>query len=359
MTDTTDDWSLFPYDPNKPAPIAFAILLTCLACLQFYQSFFQYKWKKFGGVMTGASSVWIAGFVCRSISVYNVQSVNIFIAQYVLVLMGPPLYAASEYFILGRLLAYLPYHTPIHPGRVYSTFIFLSTVVETLTANGAANSVGDGRTEAQYRTGHNLLKSALILQCFVEALFMSLVATVEYRCRKAKSFPRPIRTVCYILYITSGMILVRCIVRTIEGFEAASCDPNSDLPYCGSVSRNEWFLWVFEIANITLFVILLSIFHPGRFLPGSSKVFLDPDDGKTERLGPGFGKADKRPLLITIVDPFNFYGIATGKGMKLDKFWERHQPLHDSQDVKSKSENLGGPAEREEIEIKKESTSQV
>ncbi|KXS97289.1 hypothetical protein AC578_4587 [Pseudocercospora eumusae] len=346
MADNTADWSLYPYDPNKPAPIAFAVLLTCLACLQFYQSFFQYTWKKFGGVMTWASLVWIAGFICRSISVYNVQSVNIFIAQYVLVLMGPPLYAAAEFFILGRLLAYLPYHTPIHPGRVYSTFIFLSTVVETLTANGAANSVGDGRTESQYRTGHNLLKSALILQCFVEALFMSLVATVEYRCRKAKSFPRPVRTVCYILYTTSGMILVRCIVRTIEGFEAASCDPHSDNPYCGPVSRNEWFLWVFEISNITLFVLLLSIFHPGRFLPGSSKVFLDPHDGKTERLGPGFGKADKRPFLITIID---FYAMATGKGMELDKFWERHQPLYVGEDAQIKGENLGSPAEGAQV----------
>lgn len=70
--------------------------------------------------MVWATSVWIAGFVCRSISVYNVQSVNIFIAQFVLIIVGPPLYAAAEYFILGRLIAYLPYYASIHPGRVVS-----------------------------------------------------------------------------------------------------------------------------------------------------------------------------------------------------------------------------------------------
>ena len=64
---------------------------------------------------------------------------NIFIAQAVFVYVGPLLYAAAEYFILGRLFAYLPYHTPIHPGRVVSTFMLLSAVVESLTANGAAN----------------------------------------------------------------------------------------------------------------------------------------------------------------------------------------------------------------------------
>lgn len=328
-----EDWSLYPYDPNKPAPIAFAVILTLLGAYQIYQSFVKYHWKKFGFTMTWATAVWIGGFVCRSISVYNVQNVNIFIAQFVLVLMGPPLYAAAEYFILGRLLAYLPYYAPIHPGRVFSTFIILSVIVESLTANGAANSAGADRGPAQRRIGLACLKAALILQCCVEALFFSLVATVEYRCRKAKKFPHQIRAVFYVLYVTSFMILVRCVIRTVEGFEAASCDPDRKDPYCGPVSKNEVFLWVFEIANITLFVFLLAIFHPGKYLPRASEIFLDKVDMKTERVGPGFSKADKRPLIVTIIDPFNFYGLITGKGMVMRPFWEEAQPIYDGGDI--------------------------
>ena len=85
-----DNWSLYPYEPVKAAPIVFAVLLTLLGSYQIYQSFFKYHWKKFGFTMTWATTVWIAGFVCRSISVYNVRNVNIFIAQFVLVI--------SEYF---------------------------------------------------------------------------------------------------------------------------------------------------------------------------------------------------------------------------------------------------------------------
>lgn len=245
--------------------------------------------------------------------------------------MGPPLYSAAEYFILARLLAYLPYYTPLHPGRVFSTFILLSAVVETLTGAGAGNSAGTGRTELQRTIGLNLVKAALILQCFVEAFFISLVAVVEYRCRKGGLFPSKIRKVCIILYITSLMILVRCIVRTVEGFEAASCDADRPDPYCGPVSRNEWFLWVFEIANITLFVILLAIFHPGKYLPRSSRVFLDPVDGRTDRLGPGFSEADKRPRWLTVVDPFNIHGVFSGKSMDMSKFWEEPQPIFEGQ----------------------------
>ena len=278
---------------------------------------------------------------------YHVQNVNIFIAQFVLVLMGPPLYAAAEYFILGRLMAYLPYHAPIHPGRVFSTFVILSAIVESLTANGAANSAGSGRTPGQVKAGLACLKAALILQCCVEALFFSLVATVEYRCRRAKNFPRKVRIVCYILYITSLMILVRCIVRTIEGFESAACNHTQEGPpgYCGTVSTHEAFLWVFEISNITVFVALLAIFHPGKYLPRSSKIFLDPIDGKSERLGPGFGKADKRPLLVTIIDPFNLYGIISGKGMKMHNFWEEQQPLYEGGEIpKEKTKSPKGNA---------------
>lgn len=324
--DSSNDWSLYPYKPNQGAPIAFAIILTILAIGQLYLSFFKYRWRYFGSVMTWASLVWIAGFVCRSISIRNVQDIGIYISQTVLILLGPPLYSAAEYWILSRLLSYLPYHAPIHPGRVLSTFIILSTVVESLTASGAANSAGADRDASQRKTGLDLLKAALIIQCFVEAFFFSLVALLEYRCRRVKQFPRNIRTVCYILYTTSLMILVRCIVRTVEGFETASCGP--DHPYCGTVTRNEWFLWTFEVANITLFVVLLLIFHPGKYLPTASEVYLDPIDGKTERVGPGFSKADKRPFWITVIDPFNLNGILTGKGMVVDKFWERHQPIH-------------------------------
>jgi len=141
----------------------------------------------------------------------------------------------------------------------------LSAIVESLTASGAANSAGRDRKPSQRRNGLNCLKAALIIQCLIEALFFSMVALVEYRCRRAGRFPRRVRPVVYMLYITSFMVLVRCIVRTIEGFEEATCH-NNGLP-CGYIPTHEWVFWIFETANITLFVVILAVFHPGRFLP--------------------------------------------------------------------------------------------
>lgn len=297
-------------------------------------------------MMLWASLVWIAGFVCRAYSAYHPQHIAMFIAQYVLVLMGPPLYAAAEYFILGRLLAYLPYHAPLHPGRVIPTFVLLSTAVESLTANGAANSGGGEREPGQRASGIATLQAALILQCVVELGFMSIVGTVQYKCHRAGLFPRQLRPVFYILYLTSSMVLVRCVVRTIEGFEAPHCEPWVDVDTCGYVSRQEWILWVFEIANITLFVVLLAIFHPGKYLPRDSRIFLDQMDGKTERVGPGFGKADRRPLWQTIVDPFSLYPTLTGKGLMVHKFWEEEQPIYRGGPLPKKGKGKGEEGRR-------------
>lgn len=325
----TASWSLYPYDPVKPLPMLFAALIFILAVVHVYQSFIRYHWKYFGSTMLWASSVWIAGFICRAYSIYHPQSIGTFIAQYVLIILGPPLYSASEYFILGRLMEYLPYHAPMHPGRVLSTFVILSAAVESLTASGAASSAGNDSTLRKRATGLNLVKAALILQAVVEIGFFSLVATLEVRCRRTGRLPRHVRIVCAVLYVTSLMMLLRCIVRAVEGFEQGACDPTSPsyTGYCGVVPTHEWFLWVFEVANITLFVAALAFFPPGRYLPRDKKVYLDPVDGRTERVGPGFAKADKRPLLTTVLDPFDLNGIFTGKGRSVQPFWEEEHPV--------------------------------
>ena len=320
--------SIYPYDPSKPLPIVFAVIIFLLAMSLTYQSH-RYKWIHFGLMMFWASAVWLAGFITRAISAFNPSNVGMFIAQYVLIFVGPPLYAASEYFILGRLLAYLPYHTPMHPGRVLTTFLLLSAAVESLAASGAASSVSANATPQDRSAAIIRIKASLILQEVLEAGFFGMVALVEYRCRRAGHFPKNVRIMCRMLYVTSFMMTIRCIVRTIEGFEATDCDPSAPgyKGYCGPVQEYEWFLWVFEVANITVFVLLLALFHPGRYLPSNKAHYLDPADGVTERIGPGYSAADSRPLLVTILDPFNWTGMMTGKGAVVDHFWERENPV--------------------------------
>ena len=153
------------------------------------------------------------------------------------------------------------------------------------------------------------------------------MALVEYRCRKEGRFPHNVKVVCRVLYVTSVMMMVRCIVRIIEGFEASQCDPTAPgyTGYCGPVEQNEWYLWVFEVANITVFIAGLAIWHPSRYLPSDDKRYLDPADGITERYGPGFTVAQNRSRFSTWVDPLDFAGMIRGK--QIDKFWEKDNDI--------------------------------
>ena len=317
-------WSLYPYQPVKALPILFAVGFLACGAIMLHQCITRYGLKRYTFTMSFTTLVWAAGFSCRMASIYHDQNVDVFIAQYVLLFLGPPLFAGAEYFVFGRVLAYIPYHAPLHPGRVLSTFILLDTVVEVLaingaTANAAAKTVGDRNS------GLDRMQAALILQALLEVAFFSLVGLAERRCRMAGLFPRNLRIVCWILYVTSLMMLVRCVYRIVEGFEVMNCP--IDAPNCGPVDQHEWFLYVFEVANIFLFVLLLTVFPPGKYLPPNDKIYLDPVDGM-ERVGPGFANADARPLWRTVLDPFNIHHIMTGSGLVEDKFWEREHPLY-------------------------------
>lgn len=321
-------WSLYSYHPSLGAPIFFAIAVSIIGLYQAFTSFFQTRWHKFGFMMTWGSTVFAAGFIMRAISVQHTQNINLYIAQFVLVIAGPPILAGAEYFVLGRLFAYLPYHAPLNPHRVLSTFIILGAAVESLTGSGAANSAGTHRTPSQRNAGLSCLKAALILQAIIEVCFLALLGVLIYRCKKHQyssgrsGLPSNVARVSLVLAITSVMMLARCIYRAVEGFLATACP--IDKPNCASVEHTEVYLWVFEAANILVFLFLLALpyFNPGKNLPGNTSIFLDVDDGATHRVGPDW--KDPRPWFITVIDPFGIGFLIDsmrGKEQPVDRYW--------------------------------------
>jgi hypothetical protein len=229
----------------------------------------------------------------------------------------------ANYFILSRILYYVPYHSPIHPGRVLTTFGAISSVIEALNGNGAAYVANTSLSPKKQEIGHALLKSALILQLVVLGLFIVLALTFHRRCLKAGLVPnnliQPLRT----LYLSSLLIGIRTIFRTIEYFTTSTLnfhekiDPASLSP----LLRFEWLFWVFEGSLMMINTFLLNFYHPMRFLPRNNRVYLAMD-GVTEVEGPGY--EDRRLWIVTLVDPFDLVGKWRGRGLE-ERFWETHE----------------------------------
>ena len=65
--------------------------------------------------MPWAAFLLTTGFILRSIGSRDTDNIPLFIAEAVLIMSGPPVYAAINYLVLSRVLFYVPYLSPIHP----------------------------------------------------------------------------------------------------------------------------------------------------------------------------------------------------------------------------------------------------
>ncbi|KAF5699817.1 Rtm1p [Fusarium mundagurra] len=226
-----------------------------------------------------------------------------------------------NYRILGRILYYVPYNSPIHPGRVLTTFGFISGIVEALNGWGASYSANQSLTDSEIEIGHALIKTSLLLQIVVAMLFIALALTFHHRCVVAGIKNERLNKPLWTLYTSMTLILARTIYRIVEYFSVAELryGPGFDPATISPVVRYEWFFYVFEAALMLCNLVMFNVRHPRRYLPKNNKIYLSPD-GVTEVEGPGY--KDPRKLWQTLIDPFDIQGWVTGRGRETDKFWE-------------------------------------
>jgi hypothetical protein len=240
-----------------------------------------------------------------------------------LLTLSSPLYELCNYQILGRILYYTPHLAPIHPGRVLTTFAAISAVVEALSGNGASLSSNQSAPQQTQDTGHALLKAALLMQIFVIVAFMTLAGVFHVRCKRAGIQSAKLYGPLTTLYISTGLVTVRTIYRIVEYFSIAELHygPGLDPMSLSPLIRYEWFFYVFEATLMLCNTVLWNVRHPRRYLPASTKIYLDKDN-VTEITGPGY--KDSRNFLATLFDPFDIYGLIKGRDRET-AFWDNNR----------------------------------
>jgi heme/copper-type cytochrome/quinol oxidase subunit 2 len=178
----------------------------------------------------------------------------------------------------------------------------LSAVVEALNAIGVSCTANAAwLPEKTVALGHVLAKASLIIQIVVIALFAALATTFRQRYVKAGLTNRNVLGPITTLYISMVLILIHTVYRVVEYFSmtgtSVSADPESASPILGY----EWYFWAFEGVLMLLNCYLWNARHPARVLPEDKNVYL-ARDGVSEVLGSGW--EDRRPFLVTMMDPF-------------------------------------------------------
>lgn len=302
--------SYYSYTPLQGISIAFATLFFISGVLHIYQNNLKYRSWRIGFLLPWAAALFVAGFILREYNARgHLDNLNIFIASAVLLFSAPPVYSGADYFILGRALYYIPYLSPLHPGRVWSTFIGLDIIVEVLAGNGAALVANQSLPSSRRETGFNLVKASLILQVILFVAFASVLAVFHLRARRAGVVNHKLKVIIYTMYASCTLIVMRNLFRTVAFFT----------PWDSYTNSTEWLVWVWEMVPMLCNTVMLNVWPPAKYLPTDNKVYL-ARDGKTELQGPGW--EDKRHFLWTVFDPFNIGGLVRGEDSK-NRFWEK------------------------------------
>ncbi|KAH8195300.1 hypothetical protein TruAng_010523 [Truncatella angustata] len=258
------------------------------------------------------------GFALREYGAFHYEftktNLNVYIASVCLIYMSPPLLELVNYHVLGRILYYIPHLSPIHPGRVLTTFGLLSSFVEALNAIGVSYSANSALPERYINLGHALMKASLIVQLVVIALFALLASVFFHRCHKNGVLVQKVYTPLNVLSISMGLILARTIYRTIEYFVIANVIVNyeSGPENISPLLNYEWYFWVFESTLMLINSVMWNVWHPGRYLPQNKRLHL-MKDGVTEI--EGIEDKDERSFLVTLIDPF---GLCTAQRRKIE-----------------------------------------
>jgi hypothetical protein len=292
----------------------------------------HFKAFKFTGSLIVATFLFIIGYIYREIGAYNYKDINVYIVSLCMIYGSPPVYELANYVIMGRVLYYIPYHSPLHPGRVITTFGFLSTLVETFAGNGASLLANPRNSQRKQNIGHNLLRAGLVIQLAVLIFFFCLAIHFQRECTRHGLMPKRLRSVLTTLYISNTLMLTRTVYRTVEYFSASQIHvtPNFNPMSLPPVIRYEWFFWVFEATLMIANSLLLNFRHPAMYLPWNTKIYL-AEDGQTEFEGPGY--EDKRNFIMTNLDPCDAWGLWIGRDK--DRYWENHERVLPNQPVEA------------------------
>ncbi|KAI1628775.1 hypothetical protein EDD37DRAFT_603694 [Exophiala viscosa] len=307
--------SYWIYAPTKGVSIAFAVLFFISFVLHIWQNNLKYRSWRIGFLLPWAAALFIAGFGLRERGAYDFGNLGVYIASTVLLFIAPPVYNGANYFVFGRLLYYLPYLSPLHPGRVWTTFVALDMVDGVIAGIGASYAANAKNSASTINTGIILGKVSLFLLLAMALGFISLVVIFHRRCLAAGVFNYKTKVIIYELYASCFLILIRNTFRTAAFFYGPLSPANDD----------EVLFWVLEALPMLANTFLLNMYPPAKYLPANHKIYLAVD-GQTELEGPGM--VDNRPVLLTLFDPFDIAGLVTGADNK-NKFWE--------------SDGIGGP----------------
>jgi hypothetical protein len=249
-------FDLYDYAPSLAAAVIFVVLFAISTALHLFQSIRKRAWFMTPFIIGGLFET--IGYIGRVMSANDPYARNPFIIQTLLILLGPALFAASIYMVLGRIILLTDGEAYSLIRRTWLTKIFVtSDVLSFLLQCGGGGIMASNQTDPdKVKLGQNIILVGLFAQIAVFAFFVIVAVLFQIRGRAyLATLPSHITWAKHlnVLYATCLLILIRSLFRVIEYIMGEG----------SYLLRYEVFVYVFDACLMLAAMVLVNVVHPG------------------------------------------------------------------------------------------------
>ncbi|RAQ99142.1 RTA1 like protein [Stemphylium lycopersici] len=253
-----EEYIFYRYTPTLAGAVIFVILFACTTIYHGWQAFRQRFWFMIPIIIGGIFET--IGYIGRALSHSDKEALGPYVIQTLLLLLGPALFAASIYMILGRIILLTDGEKFSIIRRTWLTKIFVGGDVLsffTQSGGGGIMSGADEDNPNNMKIGEKVIIVGLCIQVIFFGFFLVTAFIFQKRGRehlRVLDGTVPWRKHLYVLYGTSVLILVRSVFRVAEYAQGND----------GFLLRHEAFLYVFDAVLMFIVMLWLNIVHPGE-----------------------------------------------------------------------------------------------
>ncbi|KAL4928055.1 RTA1 domain-containing protein [Aspergillus undulatus] len=265
-------YKYYQYNPSEGAAIPFAALFGLTTLIHIWQTARARTWYLIPFIIGGVFEA--IGYLCRFISATETPDWTMmpYVGQSVLILLGPTLFAASIYMLLGRIIRSLNASSlsPIRPTWLTKVFV-TGDVLSFLLQSGGGGMQASAKDAEKADMGEKMILGGLFVQILFFGVFM-VVSMIFHR--RMLSTPMhhmginlPWSRYLKILYAVSALIMIRSVFRVAEYIQGKD----------GYLQSKEVFIYVLDAALMLGCCVILNIWHPSNIVSGRT-AYKQPED---------------------------------------------------------------------------------
>ncbi|KAI8724381.1 hypothetical protein NCS52_00007000 [Fusarium sp. LHS14.1] len=269
----------YKYDPSMAAAVIFIV---CFSLSGLYHVFQVIKLRSWYFIP------FIIGCAVEAIG-YGGRAINAgeesgqwtefpFLIQALLLLLGPPFFAASIYMVLGRLIRLLDAERYSMIRLKWLTKIFLFGDIASIVAQGIGGGMLAGaKSKSDSDRGQTIIIGGLAIQLLFFGGFMVVTVIFHLRIRRdptdaSLKIQSPWKRLLVVLYATSLLIMVRSVFRVIEYIMGED----------GELMSKEIYLYIFDSTLMFFVAVSFNVFHPSAIINKQSMQRISTSDSENQ-----------------------------------------------------------------------------